>query len=365
MHPLTLLFMIFGLPALAALVWIFARGSAPLRRYIITRIFLTLPMILILVSVVFFVLRVMPGSVVDSTLGPKANDTSRANIEEALGLNDPLYVQYFTFLGDLATLDLGDSFIGARRPVKDELGERLPATVELIIPASLFAVTLGIVGGTIAAVRRKKVADYGFRIYSVLIYSMPIFWLGLIFRLIFGVWLDWTPIAGRIDVVTNIDLERTTNMLVVDSIISGNWEALKSALLHMILPTLTLGLVLSGVFVRLTRVNVIETLQEDYVTAAQARGLKERTVTTGYALKNAMIPVITVVGLQVAILLAGAVLTETVFSWPGLGRYLIQRISSRDFIAVQSTVAVFAVFVALISLAVDITYSVLDPRVKY
>jgi peptide/nickel transport system permease protein len=308
---------------------------------------------------------VMPGSVVDSTLGPKATDVSRENIEESLGLDDPLFVQYVNFLGDVATLDLGESFIGARRPIRDELGERMPATIELIIPASLLAIGIGIGGGTLAAVRRKRPSDYGFRIYSVLIYSMPIFWLGLLLRLVFSVWLGWTPIAGRIDVITNIDLERTTNMLVVDSVISGNWEAFWSALHHLILPALTLGLVLSGVFVRLTRINVIETLQEDYVTAAQARGIRERVVNTSYALKNAMIPVVTVIGLQVAILLAGAVLTETVFSWPGMGRYLVERISSRDFIAVQSTVAVFAVFVALISLAVDIVYSVIDPRVKY
>jgi peptide/nickel transport system permease protein len=365
MHPLTLLFLIFGIPAVGALGWVFVRGSNALRRYILTRIGLTIPMILILVSVVFFVLRVMPGDVVSSTLGPKASEEARANIMESLGLDDPLIVQYFKFIGDVVTLDLGDSFIGARRPIVDELGERLPATLELIIPAAIIALGSGILLGTWAAVRRKKPTDYGLRLYSVIIYSMPIFWLGLLLRLVFSVWLEWTPIAGRIDVVTNTTLERTTNLLVVDSIISGNWEALGSVLHHMILPAVTLGLVLSGVFLRLTRINTIETLQEDYVTAAQARGIRERAVTYSYALKNAMIPVVTVIGLQVAILLAGAVLTETVFNWPGMGRYLVQRISSRDFQAVQSTVAVFALFVALISLAVDVIYSVLDPRVKY
>jgi peptide/nickel transport system permease protein len=364
-HPLLIVFLIFGIPAGLALAWVFLRGSEALRRYILTRIALTLPMVLILISVVFFVLRVMPGDVVSSTLGPKASEAARANIMEALGLDDPLIVQYFRFLGDVVTFDLGDSFIGARRPIVDELGERLPATLELIIPAAIIALGSGLLFGTYAAIRRKKPADYSLRLYSVIVYSMPIFWLGLLLRLVFSVWLDWTPIAGRIDVVTNTTLERTTNLLFVDSLITGNWEALGSVLHHMILPAMTLGLVLSGVFVRLTRINVIETLQEDYVLAARARGIRERVVTYSYALKNAMIPVVTVIGLQVAILLAGAVLTETVFNWPGMGRYLIERISSRDFQAVQSTVAVFALFVAVISLAVDVIYSVLDPRVKY
>jgi peptide/nickel transport system permease protein len=364
-HPLLIVFLIFGIPAGLALGWVFLRGSESLRRYILTRIALTVPMVIILISVVFLVLRVMPGDVVSSTLGPKASEAARENIMEALGLDDPLIIQYFRFLGDVATFDLGESFIGARRPVVDELGERLPATLELIIPAAIVALGSGLLFGTFAAIRRKKPADYSLRLYSVIVYSMPIFWLGLLLRLVFSVWLDWTPIAGRIDVVTNTTLDRTTNLLFVDSILSGNWAALRSVLHHMVLPAMTLGLVLSGVFIRLTRINVIETLQEEYVMAARARGIRERVVTYSYALKNAMIPVVTVIGLQVAILLAGAVLTETVFNWPGMGRYLIERISSRDFQAVQSTVAVFALFVAMISLAVDVIYSVLDPRVKY
>ena len=222
-------------------MWVFIRGSDSLRRYILTRIALTLPMVLILVSVVFFVLRVMPGDVVSSTLGPKASEEVRENIMESLGLDDPLIIQYFKFLGDVITLDLGDSFIGARRPIVDELGERLPATLELIIPAALVALGTGLLFGTYAAIRRKRAADYCLRLYSVIVYSMPIFWLGLLLRLVFSVWLGWTPIAGRIDVVANTTLERTTNLLVVDSIITGNWSALSSVLHHMILPAMTLG----------------------------------------------------------------------------------------------------------------------------
>ncbi len=365
MHPLLIVFLIFGIPAGIALVYIFLRGSAGLRRYIVTRIVLTLPMVFILATVVFFVMRIVPGDPVDSQLGPRGSPEVREQLREQLGLNEPLLVQYGSFIGSVFTLDLGNSLIGAQRPIIDELGEKLPATLELVIPSTALALLLGLGFGTVAAVRRKRATDYGLRIYSVVIYSMPIFWLGLLFRLVFSVWLGWTPVAGRIDSITGITFERTTNLYVVDSIISGNWTALASTLHHLILPVLTLGLVLSGVFVRLTRINVIETLQEDYISAARARGIHDRVINYRHALKNAMIPVITLIGLQVAILLAGAVLTESVFSWPGMGRYLVDRISSRDFTAVQSTIAMFAIFVALISLAVDILYSLLDPRVRY
>jgi len=363
MHPLLLTFLIFGIPLLIALLYVFFSGNAPLRKYIATRIALTIPMILILATVVFLVMRIIPGDPIDSTLGPKGTPEIKERFREQHGLNDPLYVQYGRFVGDVFTLDFGNSLVFAQRPIVDELGERLPATLEMVIPATLFGLGLGLFLGTRAGMKRKSAGDYGSRIFSVVIYAMPIFWLGLLFQLIFGVWLGWTPIAGRID--PEIPLDRTTNMLVVDSIISGNWAALRSSLEHLILPTLTLGLVLSGVFLRLTRINVIETNQEDYVTSARARGVKEGTVTRRYALKNAMIPVITLMGLQVAILLAGAVLTETVFSWPGMGRYLVERILTRDFTAVQSVIVFFALFVAVIALAVDVLYSVLDPRVKY
>jgi peptide/nickel transport system permease protein len=173
------------------------------------------------------------------------------------------------------------------------------------------------------------------------------------------------PVSGRIDSIIGTSLVHRTNIYTIDALISGNWPALGSVLQHLILPVFTLGLILSGVFVRLTRINVIETLQADYIAAARARGIRERVLVYGHALMNAMIPVITLIGLQVAILLAGAVLTETVFSWPGMGSYLVERISARDYNAVQSVITVFALLVALISLAVDVIYSLVDPRVRY
>ena len=365
MSPLALIFLIIGIPALVGLIYIFIRGSTGLRRYILTRIGLLIPMVFILASLVFFVMRIIPGDPVRSALGPKGSPETVARMQESLGLDDPLIVQYGRFLGDIATLDFGNSLIGGRRPIIDEMSERFPATLELVVPAAVVALGIGIVGGTIAAAQRKRAGDYGLRLYSVMIYSIPIFWLGLMFQLIFGVRLGWAPIAGRIDAVVGTTLERTTNVLVVDALISANWDAFFSALGHLVLPVLTLGLILSGVFLRLTRINVIETLQMDYIGAARARGIKETVVVGGHALKNAIIPVITLLGLQVAILLAGAVLTETVFSWPGMGQYLVQRISARDYTAVQSVITMFALLVALISLAVDIVYSLVDPRVRY
>lgn len=365
MHPLAILLLALGAPGLLALAYIFLRGSSGLRRYILTRIALTIPMVLILATLVFFVLRVVPGDPIQSSLGPKGTPALVEQLREQLGLNEPILTQYGQFLGDLVTFDFGRALTSGRRPIIDELGERLPATLELVIPATLIALLIGIIPGTFAAARRRKAPDYGLRMFSVVVYSMPIFWLGLLFQLLFGVWLGWAPIAGRVDAVIGTTLERTTNILIIDTIIHGNWEALVSVIHHLVLPTLTLGLILAGVFLRLTRINVIETLQQDYITAARARGIRERVVVYSHALKNAMIPIVTLIGLQVAILLAGAVLTESVFSWPGMGRYLVERISLRDYTAVQSTIAMFAVFVALISLTVDIIYSLLDPRVRY
>lgn len=365
MAPLALIFLIIGIPALGGLIYILLKGSTGLRRYIITRIGLLIPMVFILASLVFLVMRVIPGDPVRSALGPKGSPETVARMRASLGLDDPMIVQYGRFIGDIVTLDFGRSLTGGRRPIIDEMSERFPATIELVIPAAAVALAIGITGGTWAAARRKRSTDYGLRLYAVAIYSIPIFWLGLMFQLIFGVRLGWAPIAGRIDPVVGTTLDRTTNILSVDALINGNWDAFLSALGHLILPVATLGLILSGVFLRLTRVNVIETLQMDYIGAARARGIRERIVVGSHALRNAIIPVITLLGLQVAILLAGAVLTETVFSWPGMGQYLVQRISARDYTAVQSVITMFALLVALISLAVDIVYSLVDPRVRY
>jgi len=339
--------------------------SSTLRRFLITRFLMTIPMVLIMVSLVFFIMRVLPGDPIRSQLGPRVSEEQADRIRERLGLNDPIPVQYVNYLKDMVTLDFGNALTRGERPIKDELGERLPATIELTIPAMLFTTIFGIGLGAFAAMNRKKFIDYAIRIFSVLIYSIPIFFMGLVFQIIFGVRLDLFPLAGRMDSVILTRFISITNFYVLDSILTQDWEALKSSLLHLIMPSLTLGLALTGVFIRLTRVNMIEMLKSDFITAGRARGIPENRLVYKHALRNTFIPIMTLIGLQMAILIAGAVLTETTFSWPGMGRYLVDRIALRDYTAVQSTIAVFALFVAVISLLMDILYAFVDPRIRY
>jgi peptide/nickel transport system permease protein len=298
---------------------------------------------------------------------------------------NPFDSQYFNYLWDLLRFDLGVSLAPTRgRPVITDLKVKFPATLELSITSLLMTILIGIPAGAFAAHKRRSVADYGFRIFSIVIWAVPVFWLGIMFQLVFGVYLgEWyetssfaqqtlrpifgsflpLPISGRIG--TELAPRTITGLFVLDSLLTGNWVSLKSALRYLVLPSVTLGLYLSGVFVRLTRSNMLDTLKEDYITAARARGIKERVVVYGHALKNAFIPVLTMMGLQFAALLAGAVLTETTFSWPGMGLFMWERIGYRDFNSIQGSVVFFAVLVAVVSLIVDIIYAWIDPRIRY
>lgn len=339
--------------------------SSSLRNFLITRLLLTIPMVIILITMVFFVMRVLPGDPIRSQLGPKVSEEQARAIAERLGLNRPLYVQYFDFLWKMVTLDFGNALTQGERPIKDELLEKLPATIELTIPAMIFTSIFGIVSGAIAAKYRKKFVDFSIRIFSIAIYSIPIFFMGLVFQIIFSVRMDILPLAGRMDTLTLVNFESITNFYVLDALLTRNWPALRSAVSHLVLPSLTLGLALTGVFIRLTRVNMIEMLQADFIIAGRARGLPENRLVFKHALRNTFIPILTLIGLQFAILLAGAVLTETTFSWPGMGRYLVDRIELRDYTAVQATIGVFALFVAIISFTMDFLYAFIDPRIRY
>jgi len=298
---------------------------------------------------------------------------------------NPFDSQYFNYLWDLMRLDLGESMAPTRgRPVIEDLKLKFPATLELAIASLFVTVLIGVSTGAFAAHKRRSPADYGFRIFSIVIWAVPVFWLGLMFQLIFGVYLaDWyegssvgknvlqpifgtflpLPISGRIG--TELAPRTITGLYFVDSILTRNWEALRSTIRYMILPSLTLGLYLSGVFTRLTRSNMLDVLREDFITAARARGVKERTVVYKHALKNAFIPILTMMGLQFAALLGGAVLTETTFSWPGMGLFMWERIGYRDFNSIQGSVIFFAVLVATVSLIVDVIYAWIDPRIRY
>ena len=339
--------------------------SSSLRNFLITRILLTIPMVLILVTMVFFVMRILPGDPIRSQLGPRVSEEQAMRISERLGLNRPLHVQYINFLWDMVTLDFGNALTQGERPIKDELAERLPATIELTIPAIAFTAIFGILSGSFAAQHRKKPIDFGIRLFSIVVYSIPIFFMGLVFQIIFSVRIPILPLSGRMDTMLLTSFDSPTNFYVLDAILTRNWPALGSVLSHLTMPVITLGLALTGVFVRLTRVNMIEVLQSDFVIAGRARGIPERRLTYKHALRNTFIPIMTLIGLQFAILLAGAVLTETTFSWPGMGRYLVERIQLRDYTAVQSTIGVFALFVGLISLVMDVMYAFIDPRIRY
>jgi peptide/nickel transport system permease protein len=339
--------------------------SASFRNFIITRILLTIPMILILVTMVFVVMRVLPGDPIRSQLGPKVSEEQAAAIRERLGLNRPLYVQYFDFLWRMVRLDFGNALTQGERPIREELGERLPATIELTFPAMTFTAVVGILSGAFAAKNRKRPIDYGIRVVSIIVYAVPVFFMGLLFQIIFAVRLPLLPLAGRMDTLLLRDFEPITNFYIIDAVLQRDWAAFRSLILHLIMPSVTLGLILTGPFVRLTRVNMIETLQTDFITAGRARGLPERRLVYRHALRNTFIPILTLIGLQFALLLAGAVLTETTFSWPGMGRYLVKRIELRDYNAVQSVIAVFALFVGGISVLVDILYAFVDPRIRY
>jgi peptide/nickel transport system permease protein len=333
-----------------------------IQSYIITRIVLTIPMLFVLFTVVFVILHVMPGDPVRALVRPGAPQEYVDQLRAELGLDKPLTQQYIDYLWNLAHGRLGRSMVFGRRPVVDEILDRFPATVELSVFSMLITMIVGISTGAFAAHHRKSSVDYGLRIWSTVIYAVPIFWLGLMLQLVFSVYLGWFPVAGRIG--AELSPQHITGLYVVDSILTGNMTSLVSALKHLALPSITLGLILSGIFTRMTRANMLDVLRQDYITAERARGLPERVVVYRHALKNAFIPILTLMALQFALLLAGAILTETTFSWPGLGRLLVERITYRDFPMIQGSVVFFAVLVASVSLIVDIVYAYIDPRIR-
>ena len=340
------------------------RPGTSLRRYVLTRLALAVPTVLILLTMVFLLMRVAPGDPITSALGARLPQEELEQRREAAGFDKPILEQYVEYLGDVVTLDLGTTLTD-NRTVTSIITENGSATLELTLSAFLVTVVVGVSIGLLAGRFRDTPIDLGGRLFGIVIYAAPVFFLGFLAQLLFGSVLGWLPTSGRASPVVEFELDKISRFYLVDSLITANWSAFWDVLTHLILPAVTLGLVISGVLIRLVRVNLLQTMRGDYVEAARARGVSERRVVINHAFRNAMVPVVTIAGLQFALLLGGAVLTEETFNWPGIGSELIRYLDERDYIAVQGIITVFAVAVVIVSVLIDVINAFIDPRVRY
>jgi peptide/nickel transport system permease protein len=331
-------------------------------RFIVRRLLLLLPILFGVSLLVFIWIRLLPGSPAESLLGERATPQSIAQIRHQFGLDQPLYVQYWRYLVEtVGHLNLGTS-VKTFRPVTEELQQRFPATVELALGAMIFAVTFGIPLGFLAAKKYGSAFDHGSLLASLIGISIPIFFLGLILKYIFAVRLHWLPSIGREDVLAI--RSHPTNFYILDAIINGDPEALWDTIRHLILPAIALGSIPLAIIARITRASVLDVQNEDYVRTARAKGLPPHTVDSRHVLRNAMLPISTIIGLQTGLLLSGAVLTETVFAWPGVGSWLKDAIFDRDYPVLQGGILFLAVVFVVVNLIVDISYAILNPRVR-
>lgn len=343
-----------------------ATSSGSLRTYLITRLLLVIPMVWILVTVVFFVMRTI-GDPITAALGGKLPPSELAQRRRAAGLDRPILKQYWDYLSGVFHGDFGTTQTD-NQSVSHVILVRGAATLELSFWAILIALLIGIPLGRVAARYRDRLPDVGLRLFAVLCYAMPVFFFGLLLQLLFAIKLGWLPPSGRASVDVDLAINNVspnTHIYLINAIQYGNLADLWDVIKHAILPGLTLGLLVGGIFLRLVRVNLLQTLRSDYVEAARARGVPERWVVRKHAFRNALIPVVTVMGLQIATLLGGAVLTEDTFNWQGLGYQLTQYLEQRDYIAVQGIVTAIAVVVAIASFLIDVIAALVDPRVRY
>jgi peptide/nickel transport system permease protein len=341
-----------------------AKPTTSLRTYALTRLALVLPMLWILLTLVFFMMRVAPGDPVTAALGGRLPPKELEERRHVAGYDTPLVVQYVDYLGDVARLNFGTT-ITDDRPVTDVIIENGSATLELTFWAMVVALSVGIGLGLLAGRLRDSGADVSIRMFGIVVYAMPAFFLGFLAQLLFGERLGWLPTSGRASPEVQFLLPTHTHLYLIDAIIYGDWATFKDVLLHLILPATTLGLIIAGVLIRLVRVNVLQTMKGDYIEAARARGIDEKSVVYRHAFKNALVPVVTVLGLQVALLMSGAVLTETTFNWPGIGFELVRYLNNRDYIAVQGIITFFALIVIFVSVLIDFVCAWIDPRVRY
>lgn len=330
--------------------------------FILKRLATLIPTLAGITLVAFGLIRLIPGDPIEVMMGERRLDPEvHAAMVKSMGLDQPLATQYFQYLGNLLHGDLGQSLV-SREPVAKEFAALFPATVELALTALLLAVTLGLLLGMLAGLKRGSLFDQGVMGMATVGYSMPVFWWGLILIMFFSVNLGWTPVSGRISI--EYDVARVSGFLLVDSWLSGEEGAFSSALAHLLLPAVVLGTSSLAVVARMTRSSMLEVLREDYVRTARAKGLSPARVVVVHALRNALIPVLTVVGMQTGSLLAGAVLTETIFSWPGIGKWLIDSIARRDYPVVQAGILISALTFIAVNLFVDILYGVVNPRIR-
>lgn len=335
-----------------------------LQYYIITRLLLAPLMLWTITTVVFLLLRATPGDPVDAILGPRAPSAAKEALRTQLGLDGPLWQQYLNYMGKLCQLDLGTSLTSQGESVWQIINNYFPATVELALCSMAIALIVGITIGSISASRPNTILDVFGRLFGIITYSIPAFWAGMVLQLIFAVQLNWFPLGTRFPITSDTP-QGWTGLYTIDSLLNGNLNQFFTAIYHLTLPSLTLGILLSGIFERIVRVNLKQTLKSDYVEAARARGIPELKILIFHALKNAMIPVITILGLTFASLLGGAILTEVTFSWPGLANRLYEAISFRDYPTVQGIVIFFAGIVVIASITIDILNAYIDPRIRY
>jgi len=331
-------------------------------RFILTRIALVVPTFIGILLLSFLLIRLVPGDPIEVRFGERGIAPERlAQLRAEMGLDQPLYVQFVDYLSHVARGDLGVS-ISTKNPVLSEFLALFPATVELGLCAMIFAILFGLPAGVLAAVKRGSIFDHALMSTSLTGFSMPIFWWGLLLILLFSVQLGWTPVSGRLAALYYI--EPVTGFMLIDSLLSDEKGAFLSALRHLILPTIVLGTIPLAVVARMTRSSMLEVLNEDYIRTARAKGLSSFRVIGIHGLRNAMIPVVTVIGLQVGSLLGGAILTESIFAWPGVASWLIEAINRRDYPVLQGGVLLVASLVMLVNLAVDVLYGMLNPRIR-
>ncbi|KKC31771.1 ABC transporter permease subunit [Devosia psychrophila] len=331
-------------------------------KYILNRLLLVIPTLIGITICSFGFVRLIPGDPILALSGERGVTAERyAMLVEKYGFDRPIWEQYFRYLGQVVRGDFGDS-LATHRPVVEEFLKLFPATVELGIFALIFAIAIGVPAGIFAAVKRGTWLDQGLMGTALVGYSMPIFWWGLLMIIFFSGYLGWTPVSGRIGL--QFFMKPVTGFMLVDSLLAGNFNAFVSALRHLILPTIVLGTIPLAVIARQTRSAMLEVMGEDYVRTARAKGLSGRRVIGLHALRNALIPVVTTIGLQVGVLMGGAILTETIFSWPGIGRWLVDSIYKRDYAVVQNGLLIVAVIVMIVNLVVDLLYAVINPRIR-